>query len=111
MLYIVPTGQNPTGCSITNEDRVEIYKIAQTYDLLILEDDPYYFLQFSEDAANVSSDFTNVALSYQSFLSMDTDGRVIRIDSFSKTMSAGIRVAMMVGNAEFIRLLEGYSST
>ena len=37
-------------------------KVAREYDLLILEDDPYYFLQFSPQRG-------------RSFLSMDTDGR------------------------------------
>ena len=45
-----PTGANPTGVSISLERRMEIYKIAQDFDLVILEDDPYYFLQFEKVA-------------------------------------------------------------
>lgn len=43
-----PTGANPTGVSISLERRKEIYRIAQDYDLIIFEDDPYYFLSFEE---------------------------------------------------------------
>lgn len=47
LLYIIPNGGNPTGASLTLKRKKEIYKIAQTYDLLILEDDPYFYLQFN----------------------------------------------------------------
>eukprot|EP00061_Rhincodon_typus_P014112 g40934.t1 len=50
-------------------------KIARNYDLLIIEDDPYYFLQFEKPWA-------------PSFLSLDMDGRVVRTDSFSKILSS-----------------------
>ena len=37
-----------------------------------------------------------------SFLSLDTDGRVIRFDSFSKVLSAGIRLGFITGPKELI---------
>lgn len=48
MLYVNPAGANPTGVSIPLKRRQEIYNIAREYDLLIFEDDPYYFLQFEK---------------------------------------------------------------
>ncbi len=36
LLYINPTGGNPTGTVITQERREEVYGICQEYDLLIL---------------------------------------------------------------------------
>lgn len=48
MLYVNPAGANPTGVSIPLARRQEIYQIAKDYDLIILEDDPYYFLQFDK---------------------------------------------------------------
>lgn len=48
MLYVNPAGANPTGVSIPLDRRQEIYQIAKDYDLIILEDDPYYFLQFDK---------------------------------------------------------------
>ncbi|KAG8592639.1 hypothetical protein GDO81_000570 [Engystomops pustulosus] len=58
--------------------------IAQEYDLIIVEDDPYYFLQFNKPWA-------------PSFLSMDVDGRVIRADSMSKILSSGLRIGYLTG--------------
>ncbi|XP_068125399.1 kynurenine/alpha-aminoadipate aminotransferase, mitochondrial isoform X2 [Hyperolius riggenbachi] len=84
VLYTVPNGGNPTGSSLTIERKIEIYQIAQDYDLIILEDDPYYFLQFNKPWA-------------PTFLSMDVDGRVIRADSMSKILSSGIRIGFLTG--------------
>ncbi|KAM8938665.1 kynurenine/alpha-aminoadipate aminotransferase, mitochondrial [Pelodytes ibericus] len=84
MLYTIPNGGNPTGASLTTERKLEIYKLAQQYDLIIIEDDPYYFLQFNKPYA-------------PSFLSMDVDGRVIRADSMSKILSSGLRIGFLTG--------------
>lgn len=83
-LYTVPNGDNPTGNSLTSNRKKEIYELARKYDFLIIEDDPYYFLQFNKPWA-------------PTFLSMDVDGRVIRADSFSKVLSSGLRLGFITG--------------
>ncbi|KAK8390966.1 hypothetical protein O3P69_016962 [Scylla paramamosain] len=83
-LYLVPNSCNPTGTNMGEERRQEIYAIAQQYDLIILEDDPYCFLQFNDKYL-------------PSFLSMDVDGRVLRFDSFSKVVSSGLRIGFVTG--------------
>ncbi|KAG2466261.1 AADAT protein, partial [Polypterus senegalus] len=83
-LYCIPNGGNPTGTSLTEDRKYKIYQLAREYDLLIIEDDPYYFLQFQKPWA-------------PSFLSMDVDGRVIRLDSFSKILSSGLRIGFITG--------------
>jgi hypothetical protein len=47
LLYTVPIGQNPTGCTITAERRTAVYRLCQQYNLLLIEDDPYFFLQYA----------------------------------------------------------------
>lgn len=89
ILYIIPNGVNPTGASLNLQRKKDIYQIAQQYDLLILEDDPYYFLQFNESRI-------------PSFLSMDEDGRVLRFDSFSKIISSGLRVGYVTGPSPLV---------
>ncbi|KAJ3097175.1 hypothetical protein HDU97_005094 [Phlyctochytrium planicorne] len=84
VLYSVPTGGNPTGASTILERKKKIYEIASKYNLIILEDDPYYYLQFG--SARVPS-----------YFSMDVDGRVLRFDSFSKILSAGVRLGWVTG--------------
>ncbi|KAB0407605.1 hypothetical protein E2I00_017149, partial [Balaenoptera physalus] len=50
-LYTVPNGNNPAGNSLTTNRKKEIYELARKYDFLIIEDDPYYFMQFSKVSA------------------------------------------------------------
>lgn len=83
-LYTIPNGTNPTGASTSIERKKEIYEMARESDLLILEDDPYFFLQFCMPRVD-------------SYLSMDTDGRVLRFDSFSKIISSGLRLGFVTG--------------
>ncbi|XP_044040500.1 kynurenine/alpha-aminoadipate aminotransferase, mitochondrial isoform X2 [Siniperca chuatsi] len=84
ILYTIPNGGNPTGASMTAQRKQEVYELARQYDMLIIEDDPYYFLQFDKPWA-------------PSFLSMDVDGRIIRTDSFSKILSSGLRIGFVTG--------------
>ena len=48
VIYVCPSGGNPTGATLPVKRREQIYQIARDHDLLIIEDDPYYFLQFTE---------------------------------------------------------------
>ncbi|XP_040573353.1 kynurenine/alpha-aminoadipate aminotransferase, mitochondrial [Lepeophtheirus salmonis] len=84
VLYINPTGMNPTGTVLPYKRRCRIYEICCEKDILILEDDPYYYLQFAKERV-------------PSFLSMDTEGRVLRFDSFSKVLSSGLRLGFVTG--------------
>lgn len=114
LLYTIPTGQNPCGSTLSNERRQAIYKIAQKHDFIILEDEPYFFLQMAayttdldqrrKDSEIPSHDVFFKSL-VKSFLHFDTDGRVVRMDTFSKILSPGCRVGWVVGQA---RIIERY---
>ncbi|OWB84862.1 aromatic-amino-acid protein [[Candida] boidinii] len=105
-LYTVPTGQNPTGCVISDERKEQIYRIAQEFDFLIVEDDPYYFLQFDKYATNAEpSELSReefVSSLTKSFLDFDCDGRVIRLESTSKVLAPGARVGWIVAQNSFL---------
>ncbi|XP_077630387.1 kynurenine/alpha-aminoadipate aminotransferase, mitochondrial isoform X2 [Crocuta crocuta] len=62
-LYTVPNGNNPTGNSLATDRKKEIYELARKYDFLIIEDDPYYFLQFSKVSSMHPSTFTQLLVS------------------------------------------------
>ncbi|XP_078533798.1 kynurenine/alpha-aminoadipate aminotransferase, mitochondrial-like isoform X2 [Lissotriton helveticus] len=99
-LYTVPTGGNPIGMTLSTERKKAIYQIAREYDFLIVEDDPYFYLQFTKPLA-------------PSFLSMDVDGRVLRADSMSKVISPGLRIGFLTGPKPLIQkvILHVESST
>lgn len=116
LLYSICTGQNPTGSSLNEERRREIYSIACKYDFIIIEDEPYYFLQMNEYETGKKTElkeqtheeFLNALV--KSFISMDVEGRVLRLDSFSKVLAPGSRIGWIVGQSalleRFIRLHE-----
>ena len=111
LLYTIPTGQNPTGSSLSDDRKVEIYRIAKKHDLLIIEDEPYYFLQMDAYQKDVSQrkethfasqeDFVNSLA--KSFISLDTEGRVLRLDSFSKVLGPGTRLGWIVGSKKILQ--------
>lgn len=46
VLYTIPVAQNPTGCITTEERKKGVYQICQEFDIILIEDDPYYYLQY-----------------------------------------------------------------
>lgn len=110
VFYVVPTGQNPTGATMGLERRKEVYRLCQKWDIFILEDEPYYFLQMPEYNSNGATDM-NASMNYEtfletlvpSFLSMDVDGRVMRMDSFSKVIAPGTRVGWITASEQLIQ--------
>lgn len=92
IIYIIPTFQNPTGRVTSLEKRKKILQLAQKYNVLILEDNPYFELRYSgEDIPTIKS--------------LDTEGRVIYVGSFSKILSPGIRVGFVLANRSVISKL------
>jgi aromatic amino acid aminotransferase I len=77
VLYTISSGQSPTGATQPLERKNAIYQIAEEYDLIIIEDDPYYFLQTEHNHQTVpNTDATDVYI-YNlppSFLSLDRSG-------------------------------------
>ncbi|KAH6887072.1 pyridoxal phosphate-dependent transferase [Thelonectria olida] len=112
LLYLVPTGQNPTGSTQSLRCRKDIYRVAQEHDLIILEDDPYYFLQMDPITPPSETNGlprpprpsaeTLLAAIVPSYLSLDTDGRVIRMDSFSKVVSPGLRLGWISASQQIV---------
>lgn len=92
-LYLCPSFSNPTGITISDEKRRAIYKIAQKYDFMIYEDDPYSRLSFDGNFAT-------------EIKKMDTDGRVVYAASLSKIVSSGMRIGFFVCNKDLRPFLE-----
>ena len=87
LLYIIPTFQNPAGITTSLEKRKAIYEVCKKYGLMILEDNPYGELRFAGEEIPTIKSF-------------DTEGLVIYCSSFSKILSAGMRVGFVVAPEE-----------
>lgn len=82
ILYLIPTFQNPAGTTMSFEKRKKVYELALKYGVIILEDNPYGELRFAgEDIPTIKS--------------MDTEGIVVYCSSFSKILSAGMRIGYL----------------
>ncbi|MDK2800427.1 MAG: 2-aminoadipate transaminase [Clostridiales bacterium] len=90
MIYTIPTFQNPSGITMSLQKRRELLKIASKYNVFILEDNPYGELRFKGDEV-------------PTIKSLDTEGRVIYVGSFSKILSPGLRIGWVVANAEILQ--------
>ncbi|SCV00559.1 LANO_0F07492g1_1 [Lachancea nothofagi CBS 11611] len=112
LLYTIPTGQNPTGSTMSDSRKPHIYHLAQKYDMIIIEDEPYYFLQMDaylpENERDPDANAENVSHASfmrslcRSFLELDTEGRVVRLDSVSKTFAPGCRLGWIVGSKQLL---------
>jgi DNA-binding transcriptional MocR family regulator len=85
--------------------KVEIYKVCQELDLIIVEDDAYYYLDFGRE--DLLDTFTlesvpGIKSLRKSLLAMDTDGRVVRIDTISKFIAPGFRLGWVSGPEAFV---------
>lgn len=89
MIYTIPTFQNPMGVTMSLEKRKKMLALAEKYDVIILEDNPYGELRFKGD------DIPTIK-------SLDTKGQVVYCSSFSKIFSPGIRVGYLCGKPEII---------
>jgi len=92
LIYVIPTFQNPTGRVMSLEKRRQLLEIAKKYDVMIIEDNPYFELRYSGEYV-------------PTIKSMDTEGRVIYVGSYSKILSPGIRLGFVCAPKEVISKL------
>ena len=90
LLYTIPTFQNPTGKTLPEDRRARIAELANTYHMVVAEDDPYRDLRYSGTAV-------------PSIKSFDRGGWVVFLGSFSKIISPGLRVGYIAGHPDIIR--------
>lgn len=89
-LYLIPNYQNPTGKVMGLARRVELLRVAQAYDLLVVEDNPYGDLRYEGEKLPSLIELGN---------------QVIYLGTFSKVLSPGLRVGYVVANDDIIHHL------
>jgi 2-aminoadipate transaminase len=91
-IYVIPDFQNPSGISMSLEKRRRLLEVASREDLLVFEDNPYGHLRFSGEPV-------------PSVFSLDGEGRTIMLLTFSKVLSAGLRLAVIAARGELMDAL------
>ena len=87
-LYMIPDFQNPSGESLTIEERRMLVELARKYDFLIVEDSPYRELRYEG---------SHIPTMY----SLDPD-RVVHLGSFSKIFAPGFRLGWAIAHPEIL---------
>jgi len=89
LAHVIPNFHNPAGCTLSLEKRRRLVELAERYDFVLFEDDPYVELRFEGEPL-------------PTMLSLDGAGKVVYASSFSKTVCPGIRVGYLAGPVELI---------
>jgi len=89
MLYIIPSFQNPTSTVLSMERRKHALELAEEYDFIIFEDNPYGYISFSGPMPKPMA-------------AMDKSGRVMYTSTFSKIVSPGMRLGWLQGHKDFV---------
>ena len=87
-LYMIPDFQNPSGESLTLEERQMLVELAEKHDFLIVEDSPYRELRYEGE---------HIPTMY----SLAPD-RVIHLGSFSKIFAPGFRLGWAIAHPEIL---------
>ncbi len=90
VIFTTPSHQSPTNATMPMNRRKALLKKAGAMDALIVEDDYEFEMSF-------------LKAPLPALKSLDTDGRVIYVGSFSKSIFPGLRLGYLVGPQAFIR--------
>ncbi len=88
-IYVIPDFQNPSGNTWARERREKLVELANKYDVIIIEDNPYGDLRYEGE-------------SMPAVKSLDTEGRVIFLGTFSKILCPGYRLGWVVASPELL---------
>lgn len=83
LLYTIPTFQNPTGATLSEERRHRLAALIRKRGLPVLEDDPYGLVRFEGEPL-------------PSLLELEGGEHVRYSSSFSKTVAPGLRVGYLI---------------
>lgn len=91
-IYTIPTFQNPSGHVMSLERRKKLLELAEKYNVLILEDSPYFELRFAGEYV-------------PTIKSLDETGRVVFSGSYSKVLSPGMRIGFVIAHRDLVAKL------
>ena len=92
VVYSCPTFHSPTGTCMSLERRRRLLELADEWDFMVLEDNVYGPLRFEGDPV-------------PSLLSLDTSGRVLKVDAFTKIVAPALRLGWVTGHPSAVESL------
>jgi DNA-binding transcriptional MocR family regulator len=94
-IYIIPTFQNPSGLTLSQARREKLIELAQLYNYLIVADEVYHFLPYTQTPPQAFADFAEHV------------EQVISVNSFSKILAPGLRLGWIQAHGAVIECLAG----
>lgn len=88
-VYVTPSHQVPTGVTLSAARRTALWNMACQHDQILIEDDYDADLNLSQHPL-------------PALKASDTQGRVIYLSSFSKSLAPGLRIGYVVADEELI---------
>lgn len=88
-IYLIPTVHNPLGLVMSESQRHRIVEVARKYDILIIEDGAYAFLE-----ENPPPSFVQLA-----------PERTVHVGGFSKNLGTGLRVGYIIAPVNYVQQL------
>ncbi len=88
-LYLIPDFANPSGISMTVEDKRRLLDVAAQQDFLVLEDNPYGLFSDSDDRP-------------PTLKALDTRNQVVYLGTLAKSALPGVRVGYAVADQEVV---------
>ncbi|MBJ3762388.1 PLP-dependent aminotransferase family protein [Maribius pontilimi] len=98
VVFTTPSHHCPTSATMPLERRRALLALAAERDMLVVEDDYEFEMSFLGPPA-------------PALKSLDRDGRVIHVGSFSKSLFPGLRLGYLVGSKPFIAAARALRST
>ncbi len=90
LIYTIPTFQNPAGVTMNLDRRKHLLELAEEYNILVVEDDPYGELRYSGEKLPVLK-------------SLDKNHNVIYLGTFSKILAPGMRLAHFIAHEDIVQ--------
>ncbi|AOR62988.1 PLP-dependent aminotransferase family protein [Pectobacterium wasabiae] len=87
-VYIVPNFGNPSGVTLSYERRLQLVQLAERYGFVIIEDDPYGELRFTEER--------NPTLFQLAQDKLGSTEYVLYTSTFSKVLAPGLRLGWAI---------------
>lgn len=93
LLYTIPTFQNPSGITLTEERRLQLATISQEYNFLIVADEVYHFLNYTIPSPKPMASYID-------------HGNILSLGSFSKILAPGLRTGWIQTDKERIQVIK-----
>ena len=98
LIYVTPTFNNPTGYCWSNSYRKKFLDVVNKYNILVLEDDPYSLINFTDSK-------------YKSLYQLNNGKNIIYLGTFSKYISPSINVGYILLNSDILKIVYSYKES